>query len=100
LEQRSSALSVGVPFLATADHPRKPGGFPRGRSPVSQPSQSRPRNDDVEFLHRISPFDPAAMNDKDIPFFPWKFNSKARNCLRIPCGMLLAKISDTSGLIA
>ncbi len=35
-----------------------------------QPSQSRPRDDDVEFLHRISPFDPAAMNDKDIPFFP------------------------------
>jgi hypothetical protein len=40
------------------------------------------------------------MNGKDIPFFPQKFNSKAPNYLEIPPGMLLAKISDTSGLRA
>jgi hypothetical protein len=40
------------------------------------------------------------MNGKNIPFFPQKFNSKARNWLMIPPGMLLAKLSDTSGVFA
>jgi hypothetical protein len=39
------------------------------------------------------------MNAKFIPFFPQKFNSKARNWLMIPRGMLLAKLSDTSGYL-
>jgi hypothetical protein len=37
------------------------------------------------------------MNAKFIPFFPQKFNSKARNWLMIPPGMLLAKLTaDTA----
>jgi hypothetical protein len=40
------------------------------------------------------------MNVKDIPFFPKKFNPKALNCLLIPRGMLLAKLSGTIGVFA
>jgi hypothetical protein len=40
------------------------------------------------------------MNAQDIPFFRGKFNPKARNCLMIPRGMLLAKISGTSCVFA